>query len=171
MLAAPTIYATARSPHGTTSDRPIPQSSSVEKVVRHCEFSEKFKISEIRHVSNGATENAWCLSNLICLAGNGPSSQQPPEGGCWAPFSCSLRTEGCPTSPHPGARYTFPHGRSPSSGTWGHSCSSPGALRVHTSNQSHVAEEKLYWRWKIAERCQVKAPYSHRSTTLRCGFF
>ena len=40
MLAAPTIYAAARSPHGTTSDRPIPQSSSPEKVVRHCEFSE-----------------------------------------------------------------------------------------------------------------------------------
>jgi hypothetical protein len=31
MLAAPTIYAAARSPHGTTLDRPIPQSSSVKK--------------------------------------------------------------------------------------------------------------------------------------------
>jgi hypothetical protein len=58
MLAAPTIYATARSPHGTTSDRPIPQSSYPKKVVRHCEFSEKFGILEKNHVSNDATENA-----------------------------------------------------------------------------------------------------------------
>jgi hypothetical protein len=32
ILAAPTIYAAARSPHGYTSDRPIPQSSSAIKV-------------------------------------------------------------------------------------------------------------------------------------------
>jgi hypothetical protein len=72
MLAAPTIYAAARSPRGTTSDRPIPQSSSTKKVVRHCEFSEKFGTLEKHHVSNDATENAWFLSNLICLLGNGP---------------------------------------------------------------------------------------------------
>jgi hypothetical protein len=71
MLAALTIYAAARSPYGTTSDRPIPQSSSAEKVVRHYEFSEKFGILEKHHASNGATENAWFLRNLICLAGNG----------------------------------------------------------------------------------------------------
>jgi hypothetical protein len=71
MLAAPTIYAAARSPHGTTSDCPIPQSSSAEKVVRYCEFSEKFGILKKHHVSNGSTENARFLSNLICLAGNG----------------------------------------------------------------------------------------------------
>jgi hypothetical protein len=44
MLAAPTIYAAARLPHGTTSDRLIPQCSSAKKVVRHYEFSEKFGI-------------------------------------------------------------------------------------------------------------------------------
>jgi hypothetical protein len=38
----------------------------------------------------------------------------------------------------------------------GHSCSPPDALRAHTSNRSHVAEEKSYWHWKIAERCQLK---------------
>jgi hypothetical protein len=32
----------------------------------------------------------------------------------------------------------------------GHSCSPPGALHAHTGNQSNVAEEKSYWRWKIA---------------------
>jgi hypothetical protein len=32
MLAAPTIYAAARSPHGTIIDRPIPQSSSAKKL-------------------------------------------------------------------------------------------------------------------------------------------
>jgi hypothetical protein len=58
--------------HGTTSGRPIPQSSSAKKVVRHCEFSEKFGILEKHHVSNDATENAWFLSDLICLPGNGP---------------------------------------------------------------------------------------------------
>jgi hypothetical protein len=72
MLTAPNIYAAARSPHGTTSDRWIPQSSSVKKVVRHCDFSEKFGILEKYHVSNDATENAWFLSILICLPGNGP---------------------------------------------------------------------------------------------------
>jgi hypothetical protein len=46
ILAAPAIYAAARSPHSTTSDRPIPQSSSAKKVFRHCEFSEKFGILE-----------------------------------------------------------------------------------------------------------------------------
>jgi hypothetical protein len=39
MLTAPTIYTAARSSHGTTSDRPISQSSSANKVVRHCEYS------------------------------------------------------------------------------------------------------------------------------------
>jgi hypothetical protein len=57
MLAVPIIYMyiAARSPHGTTSDGPIPQSSSAKKVVRHCEFSEKFGNLERHHVS---TENA-----------------------------------------------------------------------------------------------------------------
>jgi hypothetical protein len=74
MLAAPTIYAAARSPYGTTSDRPIPQNSFAKKVVRQCVhvFSEKFGILEKHHVSNDATENAWFLSNRICLPGNGP---------------------------------------------------------------------------------------------------
>jgi hypothetical protein len=45
----------------------------------------------------------------------------------------------------------------------GHSCSSPGALRAHTSNWSHVAEENSYWRWKIAERCQLR----RRKATVR----
>jgi hypothetical protein len=29
----------------------------------------------------------------------------------------------------------------------GHSCSPPGTLQAHTSNRSHVGEEKSYWRW------------------------
>jgi hypothetical protein len=44
---------------------------SRKKVVRHCEFSEKFGILEKHHVSNNATKNAWFLNNLICLSGNG----------------------------------------------------------------------------------------------------
>jgi hypothetical protein len=72
MLAAPTIYVAARSPHGITSDRPILQSSSAKKVFRHCEFSEKFGILEQHHVSNDATKNAWFLISLISLSGNGP---------------------------------------------------------------------------------------------------
>jgi hypothetical protein len=43
-----------------------------KKVVRRCEFSEKFGILEKHHVSNGATKYAWFLGNLICLPGNGP---------------------------------------------------------------------------------------------------
>jgi hypothetical protein len=45
----------------------------------------------------------------------------------------------------------------------GHSCFPPGALRAYTSNRSHVAEEKSYWRWKIAERCQLR----RRTATVR----
>jgi hypothetical protein len=62
------VYAVVRSPHGTTLDRSIPR----KKVVRYCEFSEKYGILEKHHVSNDATENAWFLSNLKCLPGNGP---------------------------------------------------------------------------------------------------
>jgi hypothetical protein len=36
-----------------------------KKVVRHCEFSEKFGILKKHYVSNGATENAWFVGNLI----------------------------------------------------------------------------------------------------------
>jgi hypothetical protein len=69
MLTALTtcIYVASQSPHGTASDRPIPQSSYTDT-----EFSEKFGILEKQHVSNDATENAWFLNNLICLPGNGP---------------------------------------------------------------------------------------------------
>jgi hypothetical protein len=86
-----------------------------------------------------------------------PNSQQPPspEGGCWAPFS-GRGTEAGPTGPRTGARDAFQHDRPPSSGTWGHSCSLPGALLAHTSNHSQVAENKSYWRWKLAEWCQLK---------------
>jgi hypothetical protein len=66
------MYAAARSPHGATSDCPIPQSSLAKKVVRHCKFSEKFGILEKQYVSNDATENAWFLGHLIYLPGNGP---------------------------------------------------------------------------------------------------
>jgi hypothetical protein len=48
-----------------------------------------------------------------------PSCQQPPVGGCWAPFSCSWGTEGGLTGPRPGARHTLQHGRPPSTGTLG----------------------------------------------------
>jgi hypothetical protein len=43
-----------------------------KKVVRLCEFSENFGILEKHHVSNDATENAWFVSNITCLPGNGP---------------------------------------------------------------------------------------------------
>jgi hypothetical protein len=51
MLADPTIYVAARSLHGTTSDRLIPQSSSAKKM-SDIEFSEKFGILEKYHGSN-----------------------------------------------------------------------------------------------------------------------
>jgi hypothetical protein len=55
-----------------------------------------------------------------------PSSQQPP--GCWgSPGATS----------HPSTRpATF--------------CSPSDPLLAYTSNRSHVAEEKSYWRWKMA---------------------
>jgi hypothetical protein len=83
-------------------------------------------------------------------------SQQPHGDGCWTSFSCSWGTEGGPTDPRPGTRHTLQPGQPPSSSTWGHSCSPPGALQARTSNRSHVAERKSYWCWKIAERCQLR---------------
>jgi hypothetical protein len=50
-----------------------------------------------------------------------------------------------------------------------HSCFPPGTLRAHTSNRSHVAEEKSYWRWKIAERCQLRR--STATVRLLCDAF
>jgi hypothetical protein len=72
MLAASTIYQAARSPHGTPSDRPIPQSSSAKKLSDIVNFLKKFGILEKHHVSNDANENAWFLSNFLRLPGNGP---------------------------------------------------------------------------------------------------
>jgi hypothetical protein len=92
-----------------------------------------------------------------------PNSQQLPEGGCWAPFSCSWGTEG--GSMAPVREHVTPinmAGHLPEA-RGGLSCSLSGALRAHTSNRSHVAEEKSYWRWKIAERCQLR----HRTATVR----
>jgi hypothetical protein len=78
-------------------------------------------------VSNDATENAW----LYVCQEMVPSSQQPPEDGCWVPFYCSWGTEGGPMSPRPGVRHTLQPDRLPSCGTWGggggHICSPPGA--------------------------------------------
>jgi hypothetical protein len=48
-----------------------------------------------------------------------PSSQQPPEGGCWTPFCYSWGTEGGPTGHRPGAHHTLQHGWPPSSSMWG----------------------------------------------------
>jgi hypothetical protein len=70
MPVAPTLNAAARSPLGTTLDRPITQSSSAKKVVRRRKFSGKFGIWRI--LSNDATENASFLSNLVSLPGNCP---------------------------------------------------------------------------------------------------
>jgi hypothetical protein len=46
LLAPRTICAAARSPYSTILHRPISQSSSAKRVIRHCEFSEKFGILE-----------------------------------------------------------------------------------------------------------------------------
>jgi hypothetical protein len=50
-----------------------------------------------------------------------------------------------------------------------HSCSLPGALLAHTSNQSHLAEEKSYCCWKMPEWCQLR----RRTATVRllCNAF
>jgi hypothetical protein len=84
-----------------------------------------------------------------------PSSQQPPEGGYWAPFLAVGGLKDVPRSPV--REHVTPFntdGHLPVARGW-HSCSPPGALRAHTSNQSYVAKKKLYWCWKIAERCQL----------------
>jgi hypothetical protein len=163
MLAAPTIYATARSPHGTTSDRPIPQSSSAKKVVRHCEFSKKFGIwrnimNQIMQMKmHGFRATLYVCHEMV------PSSQRPPEGGCWAPFSCSWGTEGCPTGPRPGARHTLQHGRPPSSGTWGALLFPFGRLAGAHEQSFPCSGRKSYWCWKISERCQLRC----RTATVR----
>jgi hypothetical protein len=48
-------------------------------------------------------------------------------------------------------------------GGGGYSCSPPDALREHASNWSNITEEKSFWRWKVAERCQLR----RRTATVR----
>jgi hypothetical protein len=75
-----------------------------------------------------------------------PSSQQAPEGGCWERFLAVGGTEGGPTGPRPGARHTFQHGWSPSSGTegeGGHCCSPPGTMRVHKQSVPSSEEKTV----------------------------
>jgi hypothetical protein len=92
-----------------------------------------------------------------------PSSQQPPEGGCWAPFSCSWGLKDAPRAPvRENATLFNTAGHLPVAHRW-HSCSPSDALQAHTNNWSHVAEEKSYWCWKIAERCQLR----RRAATVR----
>jgi hypothetical protein len=121
MLAATTIYAAARSPHGTTSERPIPPSSSAKK---NCQTLWIFW--KVRNF--GVTLCIkWC--NWKCMVSEQSYmsarkwslvvSSQPPEGGFWVPFSCSWGTGGGHTSPRRGTRYTLQPSRPPSSGTWG----------------------------------------------------
>jgi hypothetical protein len=95
-----------------------------------------------------------------------PCSQQPPVGH---PFLAVGGLKDAPRAPvrehvtpfNTAGHLQVAHG-------W-HSCSTPGALRAHTSNRSHVAEEISYWRWKIAERCQLRR---HTATVrLLCDAF
>jgi hypothetical protein len=125
-------------------------------------FSRNVKLKPSRLVLFGKSWNFNTveLKRLTVV----PSSQQPPEGGCWAPY---LAVGGLKEAPRAPAREHVtpfkPDGHLPvARGV--HSCSPPGALRAHTRNWSHLAEEKSYWA------VPVKAPYSHRSTTLRCIF-
>ena len=67
-LAARTIYAAVRSPHGTILDRPISQSSSAKKVIRHCEFSEKFGILEKHQYQMMQLK----MHGFLAMPGNGP---------------------------------------------------------------------------------------------------
>jgi hypothetical protein len=126
---------------------------------------------EKHHVSNVATENAWFLSIFYVFQEMVPSSQQPPEGGCWAPFSCSWGTEGGPLGPRPGARHTLQHGRPPSSGSsWALLFPS---RRLAGSHKQLVPRSrgKIVLALENSWAVPVKALYSHRSTTLRCVFF
>jgi hypothetical protein len=72
VLAAHTIYAAARSPHGTTSDRPIHQTNPQKKLSDIVNLLKRFGIFKKYNVSNDVTKNVWFPSNLICLPGNGP---------------------------------------------------------------------------------------------------
>jgi hypothetical protein len=102
--------------------------------------------------------HAWLAILYFCQE-MVPSSQQPSEGGCWAPFSYSWGLKQAPRAPVREHVIPFnPDGHLPVA-RGGHSCSPPGALRAHTSNRSHAAEEKLYCRWKITERCHRLATF------------
>jgi hypothetical protein len=96
-----------------------------------------------------------------------PSSQQPPEGGCWAPFSCSWGTEGGST----GARHTLQHDRPPSSCTLGAILFNFGRLAGANKQLVPRSGGKIVLALENNWAVPVNAPYSHRSTTLRCLFW
>jgi hypothetical protein len=75
MLSAPTISIYAAAKVTTRHHFRQPDSSKQFREKKLSEiviFSEIFGILEKHHVSNGATENTWFVSNLICIPGNGP---------------------------------------------------------------------------------------------------
>jgi hypothetical protein len=156
MLAARTIYAAAQPLHGTTLDRPISQSNFSKRVVRHCEFSEKFDVLENPCIK-------WY--NWKCMV----SEQSYLSVKKWPPlvnshirvavghpflqFGDWRRPNGPPSwsTSHPSTQLaTF---------QWHveeHSCSPTGVLQVHTRNRSHKMEGNSYLDWKIDELCQFK---------------
>jgi hypothetical protein len=121
----------------TTSDHPIPKSSPAKKVVRHCEFSEVWNFGETSCIKSCnwkclvseqsyMSARKWSLVvniHLRVAVGHPFLAVGPPSESTSHPLT-RLDTFQC----HVG----------------GHSCSPPGALRAHTSNWSHLAEEKSY---------------------------
>jgi hypothetical protein len=90
-------------------------------------------------------------------------SQQPPDVGCWAPFSCSWGTEGSPSRPRPGARNTPQPGRLPSSGTLGALLFSSWRLAGAHNQSGPQSRGKSYCHRKVAVRYQ----WRRRTATVR----
>jgi hypothetical protein len=174
MLATPTIhvYAAARSLHGTTSDRPIPQSSSAKKVVRHCQFSEKvWNLGETSCIK-------WC--NWKCMV----SEQSYMSAGKWSlVVNNHLRV----AVGHPFLQlgdWRRPHG--PPSGSTSHHSTRPATFQWHVGGGALLFPSgrlagahkqsiprsggKIVLALENSWAVPVKAPCIHRSTTLRCIF-
>jgi hypothetical protein len=93
-----------------------------------------------------------------------PSSQQPPiRVAVGHPFLAVGGLKDAPRAPVREHATPFNTAGHLPVAREGHSCSPSDALPAHTSNRSHVAEEKSYWCWKIAERCQLR----RRAATVR----
>jgi hypothetical protein len=105
-------------------------------------------------------ENAWFLSNLIFLPGDGTLYLEVNSRLGIGVGHSFLVVGGLKDAPRALVREHItpfnPVSHIPPVARGEYSSSTTGALQAHTINWAHGAEKKAYCRWKVAELCQLR---------------